>query len=293
MEQVVAANRRTVRDRLNAPFWLAFAIVVVGYAVAFYVLRFLLPQAEIAGTLAALVLGGGAYVQRSIEQRWRTSRGPVVPLSGYQRPWYLLGAVGLVAVWLAASLVPGAQLCLGPVTAVASNLDTLIRLVPPAVAFAFGVVAGQRADRYGLLVVVFAVVGGYLLAQLTQSLVITLATSPGVCGNPMVDPGVGPPIGVPPGFELPPDPRPIYLADNIVALFLDNPLVLLMPAAMLGLWRGTSGRLGAYVGSLLREVTPGDRQAIVDLAYETAASGQRSAKERVGEVAAGEPGDRQ
>ena len=293
MAQVVAANRRTVLDRLNASFWLAFAIVVVAYAVAFYALRYVLPQPEIAGTLAALVLGAGTYVQRAIEQRWRAPRGAVVPLSGYQRPWFLVLLAGVAGVWLASSFVPWAQLCLGPVTAVASNLDTLVRLLPPAVAFAFGVVAGQRADRYGLIVVIAAVVGGYALAELTANAVMTLATSPGICGNPAVDPGAGPPIGVPPGFGGPPDPTTVYFADSLIALFLDNPLVLLMPAAMLGYWRGTAGRLGAYVGSLLREVTPAEREAIVELAYETAASGQASAKERVGELTAGEPGDRE
>jgi hypothetical protein len=96
---VIAVNRRGVLERVNGSFWLAFAVVVVGYAVAFYVLRFILPQPEIAGTLAALVLGGGSYVQRAIEQRVRAPRGPVLPLSGYQRPWYLLAIAGLA--WLA------------------------------------------------------------------------------------------------------------------------------------------------------------------------------------------------
>ena len=40
---------------------------------------------------------------------------------------------------------------------------------------------------------------------------------------------------------------------------------------MLGYWRGARTRLSGYLGSLLREVDETERQAIVELAYETAA----------------------
>jgi hypothetical protein len=291
MAQRAHVERIAFIRRLNAPFWIAFALVVVAYSVAFVVLRVLLPQPEIAGTLAALVLGGGAYVQREIEARLVTASGPVVPVSSYRRPWWLLFVVAIAAVWLAASFVPYAQLRGGPVTAVASNLDTLIRLVPVGVAVLVGVLVGQRADRYGVVVTVVAIAAGYGLYLLTRDYVIALATMPDT-GTVVVPPDGGPPPGFPSGG--PPDPRPIYLGESLVAFFLDNPLALLMPAALLGFWRGATGRLGAYMGTLLRQVTPEERQALVELAYETARGARpESAQERVGEVAPRDEGEGQ
>ena len=290
MTQSTLERSRLVR-RINSPFWLALLSVVLAYVVAFYVLRALLPQPEIAGTLAALVLGGGAYLQRAIESRLRRLPAGPEPISGYQKPWWLLLLIGLLAVWLATVFVPFAQLRLGPITAVAQNLDTVIKLTPPAVALLIGVLVGQRADRYALVVVLGAVLGGYLVAEWTSNSVIALAT-----GSPV--PGGFPsdlPPGGPPGFPpvAPPDPRPIYLGDNLIAFLLDSRLPLLTFAAMLGFWYGTRTRLQAYVGGLLRAVRPEDRKVIVDLAYEEARVAQtriHSAEERVGEVAARDPG---
>lgn len=268
--------------RINAPFWLALLGAVVAYVVAFYVLRAILPQPEIAGTLAALVLGGGAYLQRELEARIRRAPSAPEPIAGYQKPWWLLLVIGVIAVWLATVFVPFAQLRFGPVTAVAQNLDTAIRLTPPAAALLVGAVVGQRADRYALLVILGAVFGGYLLAEWTSSAVAQLAT-----GVP-----APPDVFMPPG--APPDPRPIYLGDNLIAFLLDSRLPLLTLAAMLGFWYGTRTRLQAYVGGLLRAVRPTDRQAIVELAYEEARAVQTrspSAQERVGEEAAGDPGE--
>ena len=284
-------ERSLLVRRINSPFWLALLGVVLAYVVAFYVLRALLPQPEIAGTLAALVLGGGAYLQRAIESRLRRLPAGPEPISGYQKPWWLLLLIGLLAVWLATVFVPFAQLRLGPITAVAQNLDTVIKLTPPAVALLIGVLVGQRADRYALVVVLGAVLGGYLVAEWTSNSVIALAT-----GSPV--PGGFPsdlPPGGPPGFPpvAPPDPRPIYLGDNLIAFLLDSRLPLLTFAAMLGFWYGTRTRLQAYVGGLLRAVRPEDRKVIVDLAYEEARVAQtriHSAEERVGEVAARDPG---
>lgn len=39
---------------------------------------------------------------------------------------------------------------------------------------------------------------------------------------------------------------------------------------MLGHWYGTCTRLQAYLGGLLREVAPEDRETIVELAYDAA-----------------------
>ncbi len=61
------------------------------------------------------------------------------------------------------------------------------------------------------------------------------------------------------------------------------------------LWYGTRTRLAAYVGGLLRQVSPSDSQAIVELTYDAARAAQaaqaayRSAQERVGEAAPGKP----
>jgi len=280
--------------RINVPFWLALLGVILAYVAAFYVLRALLPQPEIAGALAALVLGGGAYLQREIESRIRRSQASPEPLTGYQKPWWMLLFVGVIAVWLATVFVPYAQLRFGPITAVAQNLDTGIRLVPPVVALLVGAVVGQRANRYPMLVVLGAVLAGFLLAEWTSDAVIALATN--TAGPPDVPPGLAPvgPPGSPTG--APPDPRPFYLGDNLIAFLLDSRLPLLTFAAMLGFWYGTRTRLQAYLGGLLRAVSAADRQAIVDLAYDEARVARTrvdSAQERVGEVAARDQGEGQ
>jgi hypothetical protein len=54
---------------------------------------------------------------------------------------------------------------------------------------------------------------------------------------------------------------------------------LLIGVAMLGHWYGTRTRLQAYLGGLLREVAPDDREAVVEIAYD-AARAQHAVVER-------------
>jgi hypothetical protein len=244
--------------RLNVPFLVALAIVVGLYAAAFFVLHLLIPVDQMAGTLAALVLGGGPYVQRVIERRLRQPPGLVVTRAGYERPWFLLLAVSVVAVWLAQSALPFFQLRVGPMTAVVSSVDSLLRLLAPATALIVGVVVAQRSDRFALAVTVAAVVGGWLLDGLTYGLVVGFATGTD-----------GPPIG-PPGVEMPPNPVDVYLGGGLLGYLLASQLPLLIVAAMAGHWYGTRTRLQAYLGGLLREVEPEDRETIVELTYEAA-----------------------
>ena len=274
--------------RLNLPFWASLALVIAGYVLAFYSLRLLIPQQEIAGTLAALVLGGGAYVQSAIERRLRAPRGPVVPLAGYQRPWWMLLVAGALAIAAAQLFVPWAQLSGGPITAVSPNVATVIGLVPALVALLVGAAVGQRAERYGLAVLMVAVMAGYVLGEWLRPLAIQGAT-----GVPM------PPDLIPPEFgspDVPPDPRPVFLGEGFVRFLLENPLPLLTVAAMAGLWYGTRTRLQAYLGELLRMVRPEDRGAIVALTFETARSTRppdepgASAQQAVGETPARDPG---
>lgn len=270
-------TRSTFARRLNMPFWTALAVVVAGYAVAFYVLRLVIPERDIAGTLAALVLGGGAYVQRVIETRLRQPAGPVVPMAGYLRPWYAVLLVGVAAIWLAQALVPWVELRGGPIFAVAaSNIDTVLRLLPPAAAAGVGIFAGQRSDRWAPAVALGAVGAGWLLSSLTFSLVIGSAT-----GSP------GP---LPPGVGEPPNPVEFYFGPGALGFLLSDQLPLLTVSAMVGLWYGTRTRLQAYLGGLLREVGPADRMAIVDLTFDAARTAQRtegSAQEWVAEPLAG------
>jgi hypothetical protein len=257
-----------VIHHLNVPFWTAVGVVVVLYAATFFVLRALIPEQDMAATLAATVLGGGPYVQRSIERRLPVRRGPTVTLAGFQRPWLLLLVVGIVAIWGASSAVTWLQLSVGPITAVSGTIDTLLRLLPPGVALVVGIQVGQRSDRYGLLVVLAAAVAGYLLAQWSLGFVEALATHTSVIPPGADVPAALPPTSVPPGS--PPDPRPQYLGEGFVRFLLDSQLPLLVAAAMLGFWRGTRTRLAGYVGSLLSELSTAERQAIVELAHETA-----------------------
>ena len=283
-----ASGEATFVRRLNLPFWASLALVIAGYVLAFYILRLLIPQQEIAGTLAALVLGGGAYVQGAIERRLRAPRAPVVPLAGYQRPWWMLLLAGALAIAAAQLFVPWAQLSGGPVTAVSPNVAVVIGLLPALVVLLVGAAVGQRVDRYGFAVVLGAVVIGYVLGEWLKPLAIQGAT-----GVPT------PPNSFPPGFgspDVPPDPRPAFLGEGYVRFLLENPLPLLTAAAMAGLWYGTRTRLQAYLGGLLRMVRPEDRGAIVALTFETARSARpadepkASAQQAVGETPAGDPG---
>lgn len=244
--------------RLNVPFLGALAIVIALYAMAFLILNALIPVEQMAGTLAALVLGGGAYVQRYLERRLNVAPGPVPTRAGYEKPWLLLLALSAVAIWLAQSVVPFFQLRVGPVTAVVSSVDNLLRLLAPAAALVVGVVAAQRSNRWPLLVTLAAVVAGWLLEGVTHGIVIGFATGTG-----------GPPTG-PPGFELPPSPVDVYFGGGLLGYLFTSQLPLLIGAAMLGHWYGTRTRLQAYLGGLLREVRPEDREAIVAIAYDAA-----------------------
>jgi len=250
------AQPHPVTRRISAPFWLALAVVVVAYVVTFYVLRLLIPQQEIAGTLAALTLGGGPYVQRYLESRLRTPSTPVVPIEGYERPWWLLLILATAAIWFAQALIPYVQLRVGPATSVVGSIDTMLRALPAAVALGSGVVIGQRSNRFGLAVTVAAVVIGWLLSVATLNLVIGAAV-----GEPL-------PPGGPPG--APPDPTSDILGGGAVAQVISGQLPLMAIAAMAGFWYGTRTRLSAYVGRLLRSVSPEDRQAVVALLYEEA-----------------------
>ena len=119
-----------------------------------------------------------------------------------------------------------------------------------------GVVIGQRSNRYGLAVTVAAVVIGWLLSLVTLNAVITAAV------------GTPPLPGGPPG--APPDPTSDLLGGGAVAQLLTGQLPLMTLAAMAGFWYGTRTRLSAYVGRLLRSVSPEDRDAVVTLLYDEA-----------------------
>jgi hypothetical protein len=242
------------------PFLGALAIVIGLYAVAFVVLNAIIPVEQMAGTLAALVLGGGAYVQRSIERRLNVAPGPVPTRAGYEKPWLILFVLSAIAVWLAQSAVPFFQLLGGPMTAVVSSVDSLLRLLAPATALVVGVVVAQRSNRWPLAVTLAAVVAGWLLEGVTHGLVIGFATGSG-----------GPPI-LPPGVEMPPNPVDVYFGGGLLGYLVTSQLPLLIGAAMLGHWYGTRTRLQAYLGGLLREVAPDDREAIVSIAYDAAAA---------------------
>ena len=244
--------------RLNLPFLGALCIVIALYAVAFVVLHALIPVEQMAGTLAALVLGGGAYVQRYLERRLNVPRGLVPTRAGYAKPWWLLLVLSAIAVWLAQSALPYFQLRVGPMTAVVSSVDSLLRLLAPATALVVGVVVAQRSDRWPLIVTLMAVVAGWLLEGITHGIVIGFATGTD-----------GPPIG-PPGVDLPPSPADVYFDGGLLGYLVTSQLPLLIGTAMLGHWYGTRTRLQAYLGGLLREVRPEDRDTIVDMAYDAA-----------------------
>ncbi len=254
--------------RLNLPFLAALAIVIGAYAVAFLILRALMPSdfEQMAGTIAALALGGGAYVQRQIERRLRIPVGPVPTRAGYQKPWAVLLGLSIVAIWLAQSANPFLSLRGGPATAVFLSVGSLLTVIAPATALVVGVVVAQRSDRWPLAVTLVAVVAGWLLEGVTFGLVIGFATN--------TDPGL-----MPPGLDMPPNPVDVYAGGGLIGYLLASELPLLIGAAMLGHWYGTRTRLQAYLGGLLRDVEPDDREAIVDIAYE-AARARRSEDQR-------------
>ncbi len=247
------------------PFLGALAIVIGLYAVAFVVLNAIIPVEQMAGTLAALVLGGGAYFQRAIERRLNVAPGPVPTRAGYEKPWFVLLALSAIAVWLSQSALPYFELRVGPMTAVVSSVDSLLRLLAPAAALVVGVVVAQRSNHWPLAVTLGAVVVGWILEGVTHGLIIGFATGSN-----------GPPL-VPPGVEMPPNPVDVYFGGGLMGYLVTSQLPLLIGAAMLGHWYGTRTRLQAYLGGLLRNVAPDDREAIVSIAYDAASS--RSASE--------------
>ncbi len=256
---------------LNAALLLSLLIVCVGFAAAFLILRLLIPQTEIAAGIAGLFLGAGPSVQRGLEARLPSPTLPLPSLSGYERPWPAIVAVGTILVAAATVAVPLASLLGGPVTVVAGNVSALLAIIPPAVGFGLGVYAGARSDRHGTLVTLAAVVLGYILGTAATEPLIQLVTSGPIVGPPDLPSGpAGLPAG-PPG--APPDPRPLMLGDGFGVFLLDNRLPLLIIASLLGVWRGQRGRLSGYVAHLLAAMPPASRSAVVELAYE---EGQRA-----------------
>jgi hypothetical protein len=221
---------------------------------------------QMAGTIAALSLGGGAYVQRQLERRLRLPHGPVPTPAGYEKPWLLLLVGSIAIIWFAESLGPFVSLRGGPLlTAVLLSVSSFLTLIAPAAALVVGVVIAQRSDRWPLAVTLVAVVAAWILQGVTYTLLIGFAT-----GTPP-----------PPGVDMPPIPTGTDDPRDLVSYLLSSELPLLIGAAMLGHWYGTRTRLQAYLGGLLREVAPDDREAIVAIAYDAARSrgankGQRS-----------------
>ena len=246
--------------RINVPFVAALSIVILVYAAAFLTLRALMPKEleQMAGTIAALTLGGGAYLQRQIEKRLRLPVGPVQTRDGYQKPWAVLLVLSIAAIWLAQSVGPVLSFQGGPLTEVVSSVASLLTILAPAIALGVGVVVAQRSDRWPLAVTLVAVSVAWVLDGLTHGLVIGFAT------------GTSGPPGAPPGVEMPPDPRDIYFGGGLLGYLVTSQLPLLIGAAMLGHWYGTRTRLQAYLGGLLRDVAPDDRDAIVGIAYDAA-----------------------
>jgi hypothetical protein len=74
---------------------------------------------------------------------------------------------------------------------------------------------------------------------------------------------------VPPAEGPPPDPR---CTDQpaLLSFVLDNPLALVLSAALLGHWRGRRMRLAAYLGTVLGRLPPSTRSSIVELAHDEA-----------------------
>ncbi|MDL2335536.1 MAG: hypothetical protein QFC55_05850, partial [Chloroflexota bacterium] len=209
MNQPQAAVIAPPARRLNLPFLAALAIVIGAYATAFLILRALVPKdfEQMAGTVAALSLGGGAYVQRQIERRLRIPVGPVPTRAGYQKPWAVLLGVAIVAIWLAQSANPFLSLRGGPMTAVFLSVGSLLTVIAPATALVIGVVVAQRSDRWPLAVTLVAMVAGWVLAGVTYGLVIGFATN--------TDPGL-----LPPGVEMPPNPVDVYAGGGLIGHLL-------------------------------------------------------------------------
>lgn len=244
--------------RLNVPFLGALAIVIGLYAVAFVALNALIPVEQMAGTLAALVLGGGAYVQRYLERQLRVPPRPLLTREGYQKPWFVLLAISVVAIWLAQAAFPYFELRIGPTADVISSFGSFLRLLAPAAAFVVGAGVAQRSDRWAFGVTLAAVLGGWVLEGVTHGIVLGFTTGTD-----------GPPVA-PPGFDMPPNPVEVYFGGGLLGYLVSSHLPLLIAAAMLGHWYGTRTRLQAYLGGLLREVRPEDRETIVEMAYDAA-----------------------
>lgn len=246
--------------RLNVPFVASLATVIVAYVALLAVLRIAIPESEIAGTLAALVFGAGAWLQREFERRIRRPSMTLVSFDGYRIKWWLFLILGAAGVWLVESARIWIQLTVGPATAVSASANDALTLLPVGAAIAVGLLAGARSDRWPFVVVLAAVVTGHLLAHATADQVAAFAV--GLAPPPAIGPG-GPPY-------LPPNPVTGLFGTGLGATLLTDELPILMIVSLASLWWGARMRLGFYLGHLAGALKESDRSALVDLGSQDA-----------------------
>ena len=242
--------------RLNVPFVASLATVVAAYVGLLALLRIVIPESEVAGTLAALVFGAGAWLQREFERRIRRPSMTLVSFDGYRIRWWIILILGAIGVWLAESARIWIQLSGGPATAVSASANDALTLLPVGASVVIGLLAGARSDRWPFVVVLSAVVAGHLLALATADQVVALAV--GAAPPPTLGPG-GPP-------DLPPNPVSGLFGTGLGATLLTDELPILVIVSLASLWWGARMRLAFYLGHLAGALNDADRSALVDLA---------------------------
>jgi len=164
-------------SRIPVSAIVALLVTSLAFAMSYLTLNAVLGETQIAGGIASLWFTAGPVVQRNVERQlraWLPLSMRLPTIAGFERPWWQLAMVAFLAVTAVQLLTPVVSFGGGPATAVNGNVASLLALAPPVIAFLAGMWTGSRSDRYGMPVIVGALLAAYLVARALTPLTVAL-----------------------------------------------------------------------------------------------------------------------
>ncbi len=232
---------------------IAFCIAIFAILSSAYLLTTAGVPKEVAGSISTTIMGSVPFIREALEKRKQLAKPDgqsdlIVTLSGYGLPMtrlILYGWLFMLASLEFASTVGGVIAGLGEIKT--EYLMITIVLVTsitawPAIFFV-GRWIGKRCISHGILTVVITAFIARLSGSLVDIIIMPTASYEEFFGK---------------------------LSLGKFSLHIIAGTILFSIFALIGYWRGRHQRLAAYLHYLMKQVSPNDREAIVELVYEEA-----------------------